>query len=110
MDIGLFMGIILAVFAVFGLCSLVKLTAEALIVPEKYAVAIICDEKTDPEEIGFLVNRARTAWHRRGGNRMVVLIHKGIKIPQETVNLLLESNIQIYLVSAYPENDEENKE
>jgi hypothetical protein len=110
MDIGVFLGITVAIFAVFGLCSLIKLTAEAFIMPEKYAVAVICDEDTDPEEIGLLVNRARTAWHRRGAGRTLVLVYGGIKIPEEVESALRDSNIPVYRVSAYPGTDDDNEE
>lgn len=99
--------ILLAIFAVFGICSLIKLVSEAIIAPGKYTVAVICDKDTDPEEIGALVNRARAAWHRRGAGKTVVLVFKGFKIPEETERALLDNNIKIYRVSPYQREDGE---
>jgi hypothetical protein len=110
MDIGLFWSITVAVFAVFGVCSLIKLTAEAFIMPEKYALAVMFDEKTDPEELGLLVNRARAAWYRKGAGKTIVLIYGGARMPDEVELAMREGGIPLYRVSAYSKAEDGSEE
>ena len=100
MDTGLWVEILISIFAVFGVCSLIKLLAETFMPGDKYAVAIICDKAADPDEIGCLVNRARTAWHKRGPT--IVLVRGGVILPQELERALRECGIRVFRISDYP--------
>lgn len=100
MDTGLWVEILISVFAVFGVCSLIKLLARTFTASDKYAVAIICDRAADPDEIGCLVNRARTAWHTRGPT--IVLVRGGAVLPQELERALRDCGVRIFCISEYP--------
>lgn len=100
MDTGLLLEIFISVFAVFGVCCLIKLLAETFIAGDKYAVAVICDQKTDPDDIGCLINRARTSWHKRGAT--IVLVRGGVTLPREFERALREGGIGVYRISEYP--------
>ncbi|MGI6166816.1 MAG: hypothetical protein ACOYIA_01595 [Eubacteriales bacterium] len=99
MDTELLIEILISVFAVFGVCSLIKLLAETFLAGDKYAVAIICDPGTDPDEIGCLVNRARTSWHKRG--ETIVLLRGEVSLPPEFEGALREGGVKIFRITDY---------
>ena len=101
MDFEVILQIIVAVFAVFGFCSLIKLTLEAFTFPKNFALAILCDEGTvlDPEEIACDINRARAAWHTPLPCRTVVLLRGGAELPPDVIEALSEKGIEIYSVN-----------
>ncbi|HOA85346.1 MAG: hypothetical protein GX057_01280 [Clostridiales bacterium] len=99
MDTGLLLEILISVFAVFGACSLIKLLAETYLTGDKYAIAIICDPGTDPDEIGCLVNRARTSWYKRG--ETIVLLRGEVSLPAELEAALREGGVKIFRIMDY---------
>lgn len=100
MDIEVILQIVVAVFAVFGFCSLIKLILEAIALPDNIALAVICEEESEAGELGVAINRARAAWHTPASRKCVVLLREGVELPPEIREALGECGVDICRVSA----------
>lgn len=66
--------ILLSVFAAFGFCCALRLFAEWTWTPEQLAIAIEVQDEEDAEMLDMLLHEAVSAFSRRRGMRVTVLL------------------------------------
>lgn len=108
MDIEVIFNIVIAVFAVFGVCSLIKLTVETLLLRSNHAIAVTYDSGSDPDEIGIRINRVRAAWHTCGASGIILIVKNGAELPPGFEQTLIESGVSI--CRAMPETGREQRD
>lgn len=96
MLIRVFLEITAAVFAVFGVCSLIRLITETWLTPECLTVTVIYDGEREPEELGCLVNRARKKWYISANGRVAVLVMPGKCLTPEVEQALSDAGVKVF--------------
>ncbi|MBE6554406.1 MAG: hypothetical protein E7666_08710 [Ruminococcaceae bacterium] len=66
--------VVLSLFAVFGFCCAVRIFAERIWTPEQLVVAIEILDLEDAEMLDMLLHEAVSAFSRRRGTRVVILL------------------------------------
>lgn len=86
-----FFDIVIAVLAVFGGYSALKLLSERIFIPRRFApiAAVRLDGSEDDELIDVLIDEARASWQRR--SRIAVMIPGGSRELAERVHRLCPS-------------------
>ena len=91
-----------AAFAVFGLICAVKMLVDFWFPLKQVAVTVEVQTKEDADVLEMLMNEARSAFFRKGGTRLVVLLAEELtedgEIPEAVVVILERYGAECYLV------------
>lgn len=95
-------GVLFAMFAVFGMICVVRLIVECCFPMDQIVMALEIRTKEDADALDMLMQEARSAFFRRGGTRIVILLSEELtengEIPEKMEEVLDRYNAECYLV------------
>ena len=91
--------IIVAIFAVYGIYSAVRVVAEAFFRSKNIVVALEIKTNEDASELDYLLSEAREAFTVRGARgRIIVLLSRRFEYDSEVREIIESNNAEMIIV------------